>query len=212
MEKPVIIFGANGLGRAALELFIDNEVVVYGFLDDNTDLHDTTLQDVRVLGSTTDDGYLKLIGHKCEAFIATDDNSVRKTLVQMLNTRRKMMPVNAIHKFARIAGSAYLEHGNFINDSVIIGTYARVGSHNILNSGSIVEYDAKVGNFVQLGAGSIIGQGAEIDDEAFIGAGATIVAGVKIGKRARVGAGSVVVANVEDDETVFGNPASTVKV
>ena len=33
MENPVMIFGANYLGRIAKEIFESNEVVVYGFLE-----------------------------------------------------------------------------------------------------------------------------------------------------------------------------------
>ena len=35
VKNPVIIFGANYLGRAAKEIFEANEIVVYGFLDDD---------------------------------------------------------------------------------------------------------------------------------------------------------------------------------
>ena len=38
MENPVIIFGANYLGRAAREIFERNGNVVYCFLDDNKGL------------------------------------------------------------------------------------------------------------------------------------------------------------------------------
>ena len=37
MDKPVIILGANGLGKAAMEAFESNDVVVYGFLDDKAE-------------------------------------------------------------------------------------------------------------------------------------------------------------------------------
>ncbi len=212
MEKPVIIFGANGIGKAALEIFKSNDAIVYGFLDDRKSLHGTQLMDIQVLGSTDDDGFLKLIGHKCESFVATDNNELRKSIVRLLNERRKVMPVNAIHKNASLADSVYLEHGNFINDSVVIGTLCRLGSHNILHCGVILDTEVNIGNFVQIGTGSIVGEGVKIENEVFIGAGVTIVAGVLIGKRSRIGAGSVVIENIEDDTTVFGNPAKPVDI
>ena len=90
MENPVIIFGANYLGPAAKEIFDRNGNVVYCFLDDNKSLHATEIDNVTVLGSTDDDGYLKLIGKKCEAFVAVDDNKVRRNIVKMLQEVRKM--------------------------------------------------------------------------------------------------------------------------
>src|SRR4249920_3790776 len=100
MENPVIIFGANYLGRVAKEIFESNQVVVYGFLDDNAKLHKTEIDNVVVLGGMDDDGFLKLIGKKCEAFVAVDDNPLRKTLVNLLNEERHVQPVNAVHASA----------------------------------------------------------------------------------------------------------------
>jgi hypothetical protein len=79
------------------EIFETNSVVVYGFLDDNKKLHNTELDEVVILGDTDNDGFLKLIGKKCEAFVAVDDNKLRKGLVKMLQEVRHVQPVNAIH-------------------------------------------------------------------------------------------------------------------
>lgn len=211
MDKPVIILGAGGIGRMALEIFTSLGIIVYGFLDDDKSLTGKEIQNVQVLGTTSDDGFLKLIGHKCDAFVATDNNALRKSMVKMLNEKRKVMPANAIHKNAKISESVYLEYGLFINNSVIAGTNSRISSHSIIHSGAIIGYDAVIGSFTQVGSGSIIGDGAKIGDEAFIGTGAIIIPGLFIGKRARVGAGSVVIHDVAEDETVFGNPAQGVK-
>jgi sugar O-acyltransferase (sialic acid O-acetyltransferase NeuD family) len=210
MENPVIIFGANYLGRAAKEIFDRNGNVVYGFLDDNKSLHSTELDNVVVLGSTDDDGYLKLIGKKCEAFVAVDDTKLRKTLVKMLQEVRKMQPVNAIHPAATLATSMAIGHGNFIDAGAQTGAGSEIGNHCVIHSNVVLGAEAKVGDFVQIGASSTINPGVVIEDEAFIGSGVIIVSGVTIGKGARVGAGSVVIAPVKAGETVFGNPATKV--
>jgi sugar O-acyltransferase (sialic acid O-acetyltransferase NeuD family) len=210
MENPVIIFGAKGLGKVALEIFKSNNVVVYCFLDDEQELHNKEIDDVIIMGSTDDDGYLKLIGKKCEAFVALDENKVRKSLVKMLHERRHVQPINAIHQQAYIAPTAQISHGTLINAGVVINTEAKIGNHCIIHTNATVDFEVILGDFVQVGAGSIIGGGAEIADEVFIGSGVTIVPGVKIGKGARIGAGSVIVENVDAKATMFGNPAKKV--
>ena len=210
MENPVMILGAGSLGAAALDIFKRNGVVVYGFLDDKKELHNTEIDDVMVLGSTDDEGFTKLIGKKCEAFVAVDAPAERKTQIEMLIDRRKVMPVNAIHDQALISKLAIIGHGNFVGAKVVLGARAIVGQHNIINTGVLIEPDAEVESYVQIGAGSIIGSKAIVADNVFIGSGVTIVAGIKIGKGARVGAGSVVVDDVPARATVFGNPAKKV--
>ncbi|QJW91841.1 acetyltransferase [Spirosoma taeanense] len=207
MENPVLIFGAGSLGVTALDLFHRNNVVVYGLLDDNKDLHGKEFGDVSVLGETDDDGFLKLIGQKCEAFVAIGDSRVRKRLVKMLNDRRKVQPVNAIHDTAVVSASATLGHGNLIAARAVVNPFAEIGQHCIIQSGAVIESQAKLGDYIQIGTGSLIGSGVVVDEGAFVGAGVTIVAGISIGKNARIGAGSVVVENVEAGVTVFGNPA-----
>ncbi len=211
MENPVIIFGAGLSGRVAKEIFESNGNVVYGFLDDTKALHNKEIDESFILGSTDDDGFLKLIGRKCEACIAVDDNRLRKSLVKMLNEVRHVQPVNGIHKTVSISNHVELGHGNVIDQGVVIGVGAKLSSYGMIQSGSVIGAEVTLGNYVQVGSGCVISVGVTIEDEAFIGSGVTIVSGITIGKGARVGAGSVVIAPVKAGETVFGNPAQPIK-
>jgi sugar O-acyltransferase (sialic acid O-acetyltransferase NeuD family) len=211
MDNPVIIFGAGFLGRTAKEIFESNSNVIYCFLDDNKALHGKEIDTVTVLGSTDDDGYLKLIGKKCEAFVAIDDNRIRKDIVKMLQDVRHTQPVNAVHPSAILASSSSIGHGNFIDVGSKVGAGAEIGNHCLINANVVIGAESKIADFVQIGAGSIINAGVEIEAEAFIGSGVIIISGITIGKGARIGAGSVVIAPVKAGETVFGNPAQKVK-
>ena len=210
-KKPVIIFGANDMGIAAKEIFDSNGVVVYGFLDDDTAKHGTQVGDVSVLGKSDDQGYLKFIGNKCDAFVAFDDNRLKKTTAKMLKEVRKVMPVNAIHQQAYVPASAFLGYGNFINAGVVLGTNSKISNHCIINSNAVIDHHASLGDFVQVGAGTVINSGVTIENEVFIGSGVTIVSGLTIEKGARIGAGSVVISSVKAGQTVFGNPAAAVE-
>ncbi len=211
MENPVIIFGANYLGRIAKEIFESNDIVIYGFLDDDKKLHTKEIDDAVILGGTDDDGFLKLIGKKCEAFVAIDDNRLRKSIVKMLQEGRHIQPVNATHKQAQLSPKAEIGHGNFFDIGFTSGPGSKIGNHCLLHAKSHVGAEAVLGDFVQVGAGSVINPGVIIEDEVFIGSGSVVVSGVVLGKGARIGAGSVVIASVAAGETVFGNPAQKIK-
>ena len=210
--EPVIIFGAGGLGKAALEIFKSNSVVVYGFLDDDENLHGKEIDFVNVLGSTEDTEYLKLLGKKCDAFIALDETAPKESLVELLKDKRKVVPVNALHPTSVISSTVEMGYGNLINAGAILGAFVKIGGYNIIHTGTVIDYEASIGDYVQIGAGSTINSGVEIGNQAFIGSGATIISGVKIGANARVGAGSVVIKDVAEGVTVFGNPAQKLEV
>lgn len=210
MQDPVLIFGAGSIGKTAAEIFNQNEVLIYGFLDDNEELHNKEIGTVTIMGSTDDDGFLKIIGNKTESFVAIKNKEDRKRIVKLLNERRKTMPINAIHKEALISEDASIGHGNLVNAGVLIGPFSTVGNHVILQLGVKVEPNVVIGDFVEVGTGVNICSGVTIEEGAFIGAGVSIVSGVTIGKDARVGAGSVVIADVPPKATVFGNPAAKI--
>ncbi|HTE32370.1 MAG TPA: hypothetical protein VK666_18445, partial [Chryseolinea sp.] len=69
MENPVIIFGANYLGRQVKDILERNGNVIYCFLDDNKKIHNTVIDEITVLGSTDDETLLKLVGKKCDAVV-----------------------------------------------------------------------------------------------------------------------------------------------
>ncbi len=210
MDNPILIFGANSIGRLAKDIFESNDNMVYGFLDDDKSQHGKELDDAPVLGRTDDDGFLKLIGKKCEAFVATDDIRLKKSLIKMLLEVRKVQPVNAIHRLGLVSPRVVMGYGNLVDQGAVLSAGAELGHYTIVQAGAIVGAGATLADYVQIGARAVINDDVQVGEGAFIGSGAVVVAGVSIGKNARVGAGSVVIGNVAEGETVFGNPAKTV--
>lgn len=206
----MIIFGAGTLGQTARDIFEGNGNVVYGFLDEDKKLHNTTIDDLTVLGATDDDGFLKLIGKKCEAFIAIDEIRLKKSLINMLQEVRKVQPVNAIHSKSVLSPRFVLGHGNLIEAGVVIGPGSELGGYTIIQSGAQISTGVKIGDYSQIGSGAIINSSVIIEEDCFIGSGAVLVAGIRIGKGARIGAGSVVINDIKSGTTVFGNPAKAV--
>ncbi|MBB6463383.1 NeuD/PglB/VioB family sugar acetyltransferase [Flammeovirga kamogawensis] len=208
--NPVIIFGASGLGKAALDIFKSQDILVFCFLDTNEELHGAEIGEVTVMGAPSNDGFLKHIGKKCDAFVAIEDQETRQKVTQMLKERRKSMPVNAIHKDASISPSAYLGYGNFINAGARIGYDAKVPESCVIHSNAVLEHNAELEDLVTVGSGAIIGTGAKIGKGALIGSGAIISSNVIVGEGAQVAPGSLVMTEVKANATVFGMPAQEI--
>lgn len=209
MEKPVIIFGAGGLGKVALDILQQNDIVVYGLLDDEPAPQRTEINHVPILGGLDDEQHWALLGDQCGACVALTHPN-RKQLVAKLQAEKQLTPINAIHPSVMLATGVSLGHGNLLSAGVIVGAETTIGHLCLVHARALLEHDVQVSDSVQIGAGSVIGAGAQISTDVFIGAGVTIVAGVNIGPGARVGAGAVVLANVEANTTVLGNPAKPV--
>ena len=206
----MVILGAGALGKSALEIFKGNDVIVFGFLDDSKALENQEIDNVPVLGKLYEESIIGEIGKSAEAFIAIDENTVRKKLTKNLKKDREAVPVNAIHYTSLIPESVELGFGNLIDAGVILGADSKIGSNCLIKAGARIDVGAQLGDFVQVGVGSNINAEVTVEDEVFIGSGVTIVASAVIGKGARIGAGSVVVENVEAGSTVFGNPAKSI--
>ncbi len=210
MNKPVLIIGSAGTGRAAMEIFTSNQVLIYGFIEDDKNIKEKEVHELTILGTTEDESLIKLIGKDCDVFVATDDKALHKSYIKMLKAKRTVVPVNAVHRSAVVADTVVMGHGVLVDMGVLLGAEVELGNYTILHSGASISYGTTIGNYVQMGTGVSVGPGAKIEDEAFIGAGSVIVSGITVGKGARVGAGSVVVADVAAGKTVFGNPAKEI--
>ncbi len=211
MSNPVIIFGAGAFGKMTLDVFNSQGVLVYGFLDDDTALHNQEINGIPILGGTDSPKVLKQIGKKCDAFVASDNNIAKKKLSEQIMTLTKFSLANAIHSAAVLPAFWQCGMGNLIGAGCLIGADVKIGNFCILNAGAILESSASLSHYVQVGAGAVLGANVEVAEGAFIGAGAILIAGIKVGKNARVGAGAVVIQDVSANQTVFGNPAAVVK-
>jgi len=163
--NPVIIFGSKETGQIALEICNSNELLVFCLLDDDKKEHKKEYGLVTVMGGTDDEEYLKLIGKKCDAFIAVDNLKERRFLAEMLEEEKKVKPVTILHKQVVLSESAKLGDGTLINAGSVIGTNAIVGDNCIIQNRVVVEAFAEIQDFVHLCSGAIVGQGAVVEKE-----------------------------------------------
>ena len=207
---PVIIIGVNSFALEVADIFQKNNVVIYGFLDDDPKKKDTFIGEIPVLGTTEDEQYWGLIGKNCNVFVALENQIERKKMIETIIEDCKTKPTNAIHPNASVADIQSISYGLFIGDSAIIQPAAKLNDHVIIGAGAIIETGAILEEFAQVGSGTVVGKEARLENNCYIGINSTIVGSVKIGKSASIGAGSVVIESVPNNKRAFGNPAKIV--
>ncbi len=207
MDTPVIIFGAKTLGKIALDALRSNDRTVYCLLDEDTNLHQSLIDNIPVMGSIQDPAYLNILGQKCSCFVALDDMKDNQSLSLKLIRDYKIMPVNAIHKTAYVASSAVLGYGILIGANSSINFESQIADHVRILSGVHIEAEVQIQTGSYVGTGSVIGSKVKIGKGVYLGAGTVVASGIEIGDHAKIGPGSVVIKSVEEGESVFGVPA-----
>ena len=207
----IIILGICPLTKGTLNIFQENNLLVYGILDDDKQWHNKNINHIPVLGATDNPEFLKLLNESCSVFIAYDSMKIRKSRLNLLSSQNTLWLISAIHPSAIIAKDVHIGQGNYIDAKTCLASEVTIGDHCVIHSGVIIETESKIHNFVQIGPGSIIGSGVTIEEEVFIGPGVTIIPNVTIQKGASIGAGSVVLGNVKKGDIILGNPGKSIK-
>ncbi len=203
--KDIIIAGAGGFGREALELIkqINSKRKrwnIKGFINDIPDA---------------------LIGKKCEygiiGTIVDWQPSANEVFVVGISS-----PVGK-EKVANMLKSKGAKFATLISPYAMVSDSAEIGEGCVISGRSSIGVEAKIGNFVHI-AGSMVGGNAIIGDystttgfanitnaclgkRVFVGSHAVILNKLKVGDDAFICAGSIVFGNVKACTKVFGNPA-----
>lgn len=123
-----------------------------------------------------------------------------RALARFLANFARLLTGIEIHPGATIGKNFFIDHGT----GVVIGQT------------SIIEDNVTIYHGVTLGGIGLVGavegkRHPTLKSGAIVGAGAHVLGNITIGKNARVGANSVVTKDVDDECTVIGVPARTIK-
>ena len=209
-KVPALIIGTGPEARLALDILQSKDVLVYGFIARDDELLLQELNDVLVVAKADSQDGKSLLSEEYIKFILAEfDISARKEWVEILSPYSGEI-ATAVHNNNWISPYAKIGRGNLINAGVYINANAMMGSFNYIDTNVSIEIDVAIGDYCNIRTGVIIGQGAQIHDGVNIGSGAIIYQGVTIGRGAYIGPGSVVMKDVDENQSVFGNPAQAI--
>lgn len=210
--KEVVVVGAGGFGREVLELLRDINAVgrqweVLGFLDDDRDIHGTTINGAEVLGGLD---WLEGPSPSPHAVLGVGSPAVKKKLVPQLRDRvagfpSLVHPTAVVSRYVEVDEGVVITAGNIVTANVVLGAFAMV------NLMCTIGHDAVIGEYATLSPGVNVSGYVRVGQGCDLGTGAKLVPGCEIGAWSIIGAGAVVAADVPANSTAVGVPARVIK-
>jgi len=210
--KDLIIFGAGPLGRLVHQIAYDiapdsqawNPI---GFLDENTELHETEVDGLSVLG-----GLDWIEKHpKVEVIVAVASPAIKHKIVLAINALGHSSFATLVHPKTWLGNRVEIGVGSIIYPGVLIDPDVRIGNHVILNKNCTIGHNTFVEDFVTVAPGVNIGGGVIVGKGCEIGINSAIIQNLSIGHWSTVGAGAAVIKPLPPNITAVGVPAKPIK-
>lgn len=213
MSYPLVIVGAGGFGREAIDVVMAQNAAsnnpVYdliGVVDSAPSQENLARLDrrgVNYLGS--EQNWLESC-RQTHYLVGVGSPKARKLIAERLDAGGNQAAV-AVHPTATIGSLVQIGRGSVVCAGVQISTNVSVGLHVHLNPNVTVGHDTSLGDFVSLNPASTVSGDVRCEREVLVGAGATVLQGLTIGSRSVIGAAACVTRDVAPSRIVKGVPA-----
>lgn len=208
------LFGVGGHGRQVMPFFRDLETTTPNtrcvFIEDTP--NEPVVNGTPVM-SWND--FLKAADETSTVAISVGSGEARKSIEKRV-VDEGLGLASAHHQSVVVMDSGYIDEGAVLSPFVCISSNVEIGRQFQANAYSYVSHECKIGDYVTFAPRATCCGHVVIEDSVSIGAGAVIRNGrpgkpIIIGSGATVGIGAVVTKSVPPGDTVFGNPAKSLK-
>ncbi len=206
--RPLVIFGAGGLGRELLGTINASSATfkaqwpISAFVDDDA-RPGAICGGLPVLRR---DGF----AHPPRYLLAIGAPRTRRQLAGEL-ARLGWEAPTLVHESVHVGQGAEIGEGSVILQYSSVSADAKIGRFVLVNGRCGIAHDARVGDYSVLLGGDAVSGNVAIGDDVLVGSSVVIHPGLTVGDGAIVGIGSVVIRSVPPGVTVFGNPAKQLR-
>lgn len=208
MSEPLVVVGAGGFGREALDVAeamnrTKPSWEVVGVADDSPS--DVNLERLERRGIAHLGG-VDSVPEGVAVVIGVGSPAARRAIGESL-ARRGYGFASLVHPTAVLGSEVRIAEGAVICAGVSIGTNVRLGRHVHLNPHAVIGHDTVLGDHVSVNPNATVSGECVIEDEVLLGAGAVVLNRLRVGAGAVVGGAACVIDDVEAVATVMGVPA-----
>lgn len=203
----LLIIGAVGQATNALEVAINQQWNVIGFLDETIPRETVKLgYPVYISLDRIEDPY------SIYWFVAIGDNYLRERASERIALLLKYERlVSLIHPNSVVSKLSTVGKGSILMPGTIVGANTQVGDSCILGNNSVVAHDSQLGPFSSLGPSATTGGEVIVGRRSAIGLGAMVREKITIGVDSVLGANSYLNNDLKSNSIAFGNPAKLIR-
>ena len=206
-ERPVVVVGAGGHGKAVADALLAQGRTVLGFVDQGAK-GASGFHGLEIIGS--DESLDAQGGYYLVNGIGGTGARAGRDLRQRVQTRLEALGfrfAGVRHPAAIVSPHAVVGEDAQLMPGAIVQAGALIGTGVIINTGVIIEHGCCIGAFTHCASGAILCGDVEVGEGAHIGAGAVIRQGVRLEAGVVVGAGAVVLDAGAGEGVLIGVPA-----
>lgn len=203
-DKPYIIIGAGGHGKAIADLLLRNSCHIYGFTDKAVKAGTIITNNLKCLGS--DDFLYQLDPNNYYITLGLGimpGESHRSRLFENITKLGFCLPP-IIDPTAIISKNVKLGSASQILMGAILQTSVKIDDSVIINSGAIIEHDCEIMSHSHVASGATLCGNVKVGTGSFIGAGSNIRQNITIGSSSTIGLGSTILDDVQNGTTACG--------
>lgn len=198
--KKVVLYGASGHGKVIAEIAEESGFKIFGFLDDNINIH--KILDYLVFNEMPKSEVPLAV------ILSIGNNFTRKKIAE---SHPELIFTRLIAPHANISKRATIKEGTVVMSGVTVNSCSEIGKHCIINTNASIDHDCFIGDFVHISPNAALAGNVSVGEGTHIGIGTSVIQGVKIGKWCMIGAGAVIIRDVPDGVTVVGNPGKIIR-
>lgn len=200
----LLIIGASGHGKVAVDIALRLGYTWIKFLDDNVAIDNCmgyeVIHDLDDLQDSLEYDY----------FVAIGNAEIRERFLGKL-IQAGLCVVTLVHPDAVIGKEVSIGRGTVIMAGAVINPCTRIGDGCIVNTGATIDHDCVIGDFVHVSVGSHLAGTVSIGKSTWIGIGAVVSNNITICESCMIGAGAVVVKDIQEAGTYVGVPVKRMK-
>ena len=197
--SDLVIIGMGGHAEVILEIALQNNLSVLGFLDD--DIHKKDLFGYSRIGAVCDCLQFR---DTAQFIVAIGDNQIRESIMQEYDD---LQFATLIAPSAQVSRFAKINSGTVVMANATINSNTTIGRGCIINSGAIVEHDSFIHDFVHIAPNATLCGAVCVGKNTLIGAGSTVKNNTSICDNVIVGVQSAIVKDITVPGIYMGIPA-----